>query len=177
VIATNAHVVAHLLKVAMYETLKFRVRTKLRNSGSPTDPIELSPMNLIAIMVLFCHQRSVCNYLTHKRFGSKGGSSMDVGQVEMFWYAVHIGDRCFLVAENNNTLMLNMVYCFVCPFLSLCVTARATSDGWDCVQTFIVQYIRYCRIPSEMGYLLNTSVSKLGFPSSMQREYPIFFEN
>ena len=139
-IATNAHVVAHLLKVAMYEALKFRARTKLRNSGSSTDPIEFSPMNLIAVMVLFCHQRSVCNYLTHKLFRIKGGSSMDVGQVEMLWHAVHIEDRCFPVAENN-TLMLSMVL------------------AW-----FIVLFVLFCRFVSQpVQHLIVGIVSKLLF--------------
>ena len=35
---------------------------------------------------------------------------------------------------------------FVCPSLSVCVTASATSDNWDLVKIPILQYIvGYCR--------------------------------
>ena len=139
--------------------------------GASTNPMEFS-------LMFFCRNYCIvmlpaqCGQQFDKQiFRTRDGSSTDVGQVEVFWYVAHIkGPKINVFRLPRITHWCWAWFIVVCPSLSVCVTASATSDRWDLFKTFILQNntVIYCRILSEIGFPLNTNVSKIGFPLSMQ---------
>ena len=108
--------------------------------GASTNPMEFS-------LMFFCRNYCIvmppaqCGQQFDKQiFRTRDGSSTDVGQVEVFWYVAHIkGSKINVFRLPRITHWCWAWFIVVCPSLSVCVTASATSDRWDLFKTFILQ--------------------------------------